>query len=142
MDDFPDLERFRDLCENRIPFNRLLGVRLETMASGSCRLVLPFREELLGDVRRGACHGGVLSMLIDTCGGFAVWSMAGLEARLATIDMRVDYLQPATGTDLCAEGRVRLLGNRVGNAQVTLTPVGRPDEILAEGRGVYNIRKD
>jgi acyl-coenzyme A thioesterase PaaI-like protein len=53
----------------------------------------------------------------------------------------VDYLRPAAARDLYAEATVRLLGNRVGNAQVALWSEGSPDEHVAEGRGVYNIRR-
>ena len=58
--------------------------------------------------RRKAIHGGVLSMLIDTCGGFAVWSRCNLNDRIATIDLIVDYLKPAVETDLVAEAIVNL----------------------------------
>jgi len=40
-----------------------------------------------------------------------------------------------------AEATVRLLGNRVGNAQVVLWSEGSQEEHVAEGRGVYNIRR-
>ncbi|MFW5837855.1 MAG: PaaI family thioesterase [Desulfovibrionaceae bacterium] len=138
----PDIDRFRDLCENRIPFNAMLGVRMDALTPGFCRLLLPFQEDLVGDTRRGACHGGVLSMLADTCGGFAVWSLRRIEDRIATIDLRVDYLKPAVRCDLAAEAHVRLLGNRVGNAHIIITPADAPGEVLAEGRGVYNVRTD
>ena len=131
----------RDFIENKIPFNHFLGVKVRSLEQGKCTLAIPYRPELLGDSRRKAIHGGVLSMLIDTCGGFAVWSMCDLDDRIATIDLRVDYLKPAVETDLMAEATVKLLGNRVGNAQIIVYPDGKPETILAEGRGVYNIRR-
>lgn len=137
-----DLDSFRDLIENQLPFNKLLGIRLLSLEPGLCKLFIPHRAELIGDARRGALHGGVISTLVDTCGGFAVWSMCDITDRLSTIDMRVDYLKPALGEDdLVAESRVRLLGNRVGNASTVVHSRGQPDVILAEGRSVYNIRR-
>jgi len=136
-----DFSALLDLIENRIPFNRFVGVRVRSLERGRCKLYIPYRPELLGDIRRKAIHGGVLSMLIDTCGGMAVWSMCDINVRLATIDMRVDYLKPAVDTGLVAEAVVKLLGNRVGNAHIVVYPEGNPDFILAEGRGVYNIRR-
>lgn len=136
-----NIEAFRDLIENRMPFNRYLGIKLLSLEPGICKLYIPYKAELVGDFRRGALHGGVISTLVDTCGGFAVWSMCELDDKLSTIDMRVDYLKPAFGNDLVAESRVKLLGNRVGNASTILYSRNDPETILAEGRSVYNIRR-
>jgi uncharacterized protein (TIGR00369 family) len=136
-----DLEAFRELIEEGIPFNKFLGLKLLYLGDRQCRLLLPFREELLGDSRRKALHGGVLSTLVDTCAGFAVWSSGSIDDRISTIDLRVDYLKPAVETDIVSESRVKLLGNRVGNVHTVVWAVNDPEVILAEGRSVYNIRR-
>ncbi len=130
-----------NFLEHKIPFNRYLGIKVETAANGSARLFLPYRPEFTGDARRPALHGGILSTLIDTCGGMAVWTCCRVEDRIATIDMRVDYLRPAPQEELVAESRVRLMGNRVGNVQTRVFTRESPDKIIAEGRAVYNIRR-
>ncbi|NCC23663.1 MAG: PaaI family thioesterase [Deltaproteobacteria bacterium] len=132
---------FRRLIEEGIPFNAFLGLKVLHLEPGDCRLLLPFRSEFVGDARRGALHGGVISTLIDVCGGFTVWSRGHVDDRVATIDLRVDYLMPAVDGDIVAHGRLRLLGNRVGNAQVEVFSREHPDRLLAEGKGVYNIRR-
>ncbi len=136
-----DFAVLADLIENGLPFQKMLGIRVVEIVEGRVRLRIPFRQDLVGDARRPALHGGVISTLADVCAGFAVWTRCSLEDRIATIDLRVDYLRPATAHDLYAEATVRLLGNRVGNAQVVIWSDGGPDEPVAEGRGVYNIRR-
>jgi uncharacterized protein (TIGR00369 family) len=136
--DFAVLKR---LTEEELPFNKFLGIQVLEFSEGLARMRLPFKPELIGDPRRPALHGGVISTLVDLCGGFAVWTRCRLDDRLATIDLGVDYLRPAPAAPLIAEGTVRLLGNRVGNAQVIVWSEGAPDEHLAVGRGVYNIRR-
>jgi uncharacterized protein (TIGR00369 family) len=136
-----DFQVLADLIENGLPFQKMLGIRVAGIEEGRVRLFIPFREDLIGDARRPAIHGGVISTLADVCAGFAVWTRCRLDDRIATIDLRVDYLRPATARDLYAEATVRLLGNRVGNAQVVLWSDGSPQEHVAEGRGVYNIRR-
>ncbi len=136
-----NIEAFRDLIENQLPFNKFIGIKLLSLEPGLCRLYVPYKDELIGDTRRGALHGGVISTLVDTCGGFAVWSMCDITDKLSTIDLRVDYLKPAFGNDIVAESRVKLLGNRVGNASTVLYSRDDPETILAEGRSVYNIRR-
>ena len=99
--------------------NHLL--KFQMVRKALCRsLFIPFCEDLIGDARRPAIHGGVISTLGDVCAGVAVWTRCKLDDRIATIDLRVDYLRPATAHDLYAEATERLLGNWVGNAQVVL----------------------
>jgi len=136
-----DFKALADLIENGVPFQKMLGIRVSEIAAGRVKLFIPFREELIGDTRRPALHGGVLSTLADLCAGFAVWSCGHLNDRIATIDLLVDYLRPAAAQDLYAEATVKLLGNRVGNAHVVLWSKETPDQYVAEGRGVYNIRR-
>ena len=46
--------------EDHVPFNRLLGIRGESAGNGRGVLLLPVRDEFIGDSRRPALHGGVL----------------------------------------------------------------------------------
>lgn len=139
------MERFEELVEfieEKIPYNRFVGLKVESVKPGYARLRLPFRKEFIGDTRRPALHGGVLSMLIDTCGGVALWSHCSPADRIATIDMRVDYLRPGPEDDLLAEGWVELMGNRVGNVAIKVVGAKTPDTVVAQGRAVYNIRRE
>lgn len=136
-----DFKTLAELIEGGISFNRVLGIKVVELGEGLVRLRVPYREELIGDSRLPALHGGVISTLVDVCGGFAVWSRCRLDDRIATIDLVVDYLRPAPAADLYAEATVRLLGNRVGNAHVAVWSEGAPEVHVAEGRGVYNIRR-
>jgi len=126
----------------QIPFNRYLGIKVDALQKGFARLILPYRPDFVGDIRRHALHGGLISTLVDTCGGAAVWSCCRIDDAIATIDVRVDYLRPAPEDDLIAEGTVKLLGNRVGNVHVKVRSAKYKSKTLAEGRGVYNIRRN
>jgi uncharacterized protein (TIGR00369 family) len=125
--------------EEHVPFNRLLGIKGESVQAGYAVLVLPVREEFVGDPRRPALHGGVLSALIDTAGGVAAWSALGGGESVSTVDLRVDYLEPArVAGALRAEARLVRKGNRVCHVRVALTQDGT---LVAEGAGVYNIHR-
>jgi uncharacterized protein (TIGR00369 family) len=126
--------------DEEIPFHKYLGIRVEELRTGYARLVLPFRPEFIGDKRRPALHGGLLSTLVDTSGGTAVWTNFPPSARISTVDMRVDYLNPGPPEEIVAEAEVVRLGNRVGVVHVTVYGRSDPSTIVAEGRGVYNIR--
>ena len=127
------------VMEHVIPFNRLLGIRGESVEKGKAVLVMPVRPDHVGDVRRPALHGGVLSSLIDVAGGLAAWSVLGNEESVSTVDLRVDFLETAgLGADLRAEGELIRKGNRVCHVRVAVTQAG---VLVAEGRGVYNIHR-
>jgi uncharacterized protein (TIGR00369 family) len=133
-------EVLRQVMEELIPFNRYLGVKLTESREGFARLEVPFREELIGDPMRPALHGGVLSALADAAGGAAVWTgLADPEARISTIDLRIDYLRPTRLVTVVAEATVVRLGNRVGVADVRLFNIDAPDVTVATGKGVYSI---
>ena len=127
------------LMEQAIPFNRLLGIRGEEAGPGRGVLVLPVRPEFVGDPRRPALHGGVLSALIDTAGGVAAWTALRAHETISTVDLRVDYLEPA-GLDapLRAEAELVRKGNRVCHVRIAVTQAG---VLVAEGRAVYNIHR-
>lgn len=127
--------------EEGIPFNRYLGLKVVDLSLGHCTLRVPYQPALVGDASRPAIHGGVISTLADTAGGLAVFSMAGaLDARVSTVDLRVDYYSPAPLEDLYAVAEVVRLGNRVGIARIAIH-AGDATRVLAEGKGVYNVHK-
>ena len=124
---------------DQVPFNRLLGIQGESAGSGRAVLLLPVRDEHLGDVRRPALHGGVVSALIDTAGGIAAWSALAQGEAVSTVDLMVDYLEPGrVAGPLRAEAELIRKGNRVCHVRVRVTQDG---VLVAEGRGVYNIHK-
>ena len=134
-------EKVIEFMESHVAFNRYLGVRVLEMEAGHVVMKLPFRNELVGDPFRPALHGGVVSTLLDTCGGAAVWSAAEEGDRVSTVDLRVDFLRPGPLEDLLCDATVLRMGNRVGVADMKVTSVSEPDRVIASGKGVYNISR-
>jgi uncharacterized protein (TIGR00369 family) len=127
------------VMEERVPFNRLLGIKGEAAEPGRAVLVLPVRPDFVGDFRRPALHGGVLSSVIDTAGGMAAWSALAPGETVSTVDLRVDFLEPAgLAGQLRAEAVLVRKGNRVCHVRIRLTQDGK---LVAEGTGVYNIHR-
>ena len=136
-----DPAELRAVFERAIPFNRFLGVQVLDIGEGSASMELPYRPELIGNPLLQALHGGVMSTLLDSCGGVAVWSQVGVNDMVATVDLRVDYLRPGLPENLRAVGQVVRLGNRVGVVSLRAFHPGREDRPVAAGTGVYNIRR-
>jgi uncharacterized protein (TIGR00369 family) len=132
-------EELMRLMEEHVPFNRFLGMRGHSIGIGTCVLTLSVREEFVGDPRRPALHGGVVSSLIDTAGGLAAWSALAPGESVSTVDLRIDYLEPAgLGADLRAAADLVRKGNRVCHVRIAVT---QAEVLVAEGRGVYNIHR-
>ncbi len=135
-----DFEALKAFMEEHIPFNALLGIRLVYADEGEAHLSIPFQPHLIGDPFRPAIHGGVLSALIDTAGGTAVFTLMDLGDKCSTVDMRIDYLRPGRSADLLCRARVLRMGNRVAAVQAAVYQEGE-DEPIADGRAVYNIKR-
>lgn len=111
-------ETFRQVIEDRIPFNRHLGLRLRRLdkAKLEVELALELKPEHIGNAVRQMAHGGLLAALVDAASGSAAALTLDdlLQApTVATVDMRVDFLKPAQGQRLTAVATVMRSGRTV-----------------------------
>lgn len=130
-----DFAKLKEIIEDGLPFNKLLGIRVEELREGLVTLRVPFKPELVGDPRRPALHGGVLSSLVDVCGGFAVWTSCHLEDRIATIDLSVDYLAPCPGPGPLRPGHGAPFGQPRGQRTCGAVERGRRSAANGSARG-------
>lgn len=127
------------LIEEMIPLHKFLGVKVIEIEDGYCKLRFPFREELLGNFLTRRWHGGIIATAMDSVGGAAAMTtLTSAEDKLATIDMRVDYLRGTSETDLVVEGFLVRNGNRI---IATSMKAWQEDEkkLVAEARGMFSV---
>jgi uncharacterized protein (TIGR00369 family) len=79
-----------------LPHCRYLGMQLTALSTERVEMFVPYAENLIGNPKTGVVHGGVITTLLDTLGGLAVMAAAPEGRPVATLDLRIDYLKPAT----------------------------------------------
>jgi uncharacterized protein (TIGR00369 family) len=79
-----------------VPHNRALGMVLLEVDDHRAMYRLPYDRKLVGNPETGVLHGGAISSMIDACCGTAVLMALPQPMPLATLDLRIDYLAPAT----------------------------------------------
>lgn len=97
-----------------IPHVAELGMTVAHAARGMAIMKLPYHERLVGNPETGVIHGGAVTTLIDTVCGLAVITAPDEPSRVATLDLRIDYLRPASPQrDLFARAEVYKLTRHV-----------------------------
>ena len=144
----PDLQQAVASFFQRIPFNQVLGIELDELSHERVTMHLPMKPELIGNFVHGILHGGVISSLLDVCGGAmaligafanhqhlpAAERMSKL-SKLGTIDLRIDYLRPGRGTRFTASATLLRSGNKVAVVRSELH--NESDTLIAVGTGTY-----
>jgi uncharacterized protein (TIGR00369 family) len=139
-----------EMFEERIPFNAVLGLRIDKLAASGVSGHLAMRPELIGHFAHQRLHGGVISATLDAMAGLAVMAAIGARhldeapaerlrrfGKLGTIDLRIDYLRPATGARFQLRGEVLRLGSRVATTRMQFTDA--EDKLLATGSAAYIV---
>jgi uncharacterized protein (TIGR00369 family) len=133
-----------------LPFNRLLGLKVEFLEIDRAGFSFTMKNELIGNTVHGILHGGVISTVLDTTGGMTATGSA-LErmrnhskdeiikwiARVGTIDMRVDYLRPGRGSQFHSTGTVMRTGRKVAVTRMELK--NQENKLIAVGTGTYIV---
>jgi len=140
---------FREMHES-LPFNRLLGLKVEYLRTDGAGFSFTMKDELVGNPVHGILHGGVISAVLDATGGMTITAsamerMQGLSheeiarrlSRMGTIDIRIDYLRPGKGTRFTSTGTIMRAGNKVAVTRMELR--NQDDVLIAVGTGAYMI---
>ena len=143
-------EALRDVFEDRIAFNRILGFTIESFDPDEPRVRFDMRPELIGHFLFGRLHGGVTSAVLDATAGFALMCAIADKHRdepaeqvmhrftkMGTIDLRIDFLRQGIGERFHAKARITRLGGRIGSTQMTLT--NETGLLIATGAASYVI---
>ena len=126
--------------EQAIPIHRWLGVKvLELEENGYCKMLFPYREEVIGNFMSKRWHGGMIATALDSVGGAtAMTTVTSHEDKLATIDIRIDYIRGTSPTDLIVTSELVRSGNRIIATNMQAWQENE-QKLVAEGRAMYSV---
>ena len=101
--------------------------------AGSVTLRLRIRPEFCRLPGRPELHGAIVAALVDISGHAAI--AAKVLHSVATIDMRVDYLRLAGGTEIVAVATAVKVGRTIGVVDVRITDDQK--RLVAIGRAAF-----
>lgn len=144
------LAAVREVFSEKIPFNKVLGLQVTSLAHDCPTTRFEMRRELVGNFTRGILHGGVISSVLDVTGGLTAFLSllrkpegASMQerierfARIGTIDMRVDYLRPGMGQWFESKGQILRAGNKVAVTRMEIH--NDAGDLIACGTGAYTV---
>jgi uncharacterized protein (TIGR00369 family) len=131
------IEQIQDIL-NSSPMIRFFGVTVSAADAekGTVTMTMPVRAELERLAGTGQYHGGAIAAFIDIVGDFALAVTLG--GPVPTINLRVDYLRPASGGALRGAAATRRLGRTVGVVDIDV--FDSQDRLVAVGRGTYGAQ--
>lgn len=131
-----------------IPFNQMLGLKLDHLDEKSVTMSFAMKKDLIGNFLQGILHGGVISSVLDMAGGMVVMASAihnhpsasiaeltALVAKCSTIDLQISYLRPGKGDLFTAKAELVKGGRYVSFTRMTL--LNQDETVIATGNGTY-----
>lgn len=92
----PTLELINQWFGNIVPHNKWLGLRMVELIDNGAVAELPHDDKLIGNPEMGFLAGGAITSMVDATCGAAVFMTLHKPLRIATLDLRIDYLKPTT----------------------------------------------
>ncbi|KQM28210.1 MULTISPECIES: PaaI family thioesterase [unclassified Sphingomonas] len=116
-----------------------LGIGYQAHGADWCELLLPFRDDLIGDPARGVLASGPIVTLMDMATSVGVWLKRGAFLPHATLDLRLDYLRPATpGRTVVGRGECYRVARQVAFVR-GIAHDGDPHDPVAHVAGTFML---
>ena len=144
------IEGFREIYEEKIVFNKTLGLKLVKVTPEGVEARIDMRPELVGHFAYNRIHGGVISAVLDAIGSAAVMAALAAKhmdetpakrlerfAKLGTIDLRIDYLRPGIGEYFDIHAQCLRVGSRVGSSRMEF--LGPDGSLMSTGAAAYIV---
>jgi uncharacterized protein (TIGR00369 family) len=114
-----------------------LGMQFRAYGDNWVELELPYAETLIGDVETGVIASGPIISLMDSATSLSVWTAIGEFRPQVTLDLRVDYMRPATpGKSVIGRGECYKVTRSMAFVR-GIAHDGDPDDPVAHVAGTF-----
>ncbi|MEO6218384.1 MAG: PaaI family thioesterase [Sphingomonas sp.] len=132
---FPELENY--LRDGVSGHGHRLGLLYRMHGPDWVELGLPYSPEQIGDPESGVIASGPILSMMDMATSLSVWLKLGTFRAHATLDLRVDYLRPATpGKTVIGRGECYRITRSIAFVRGQAHD-GDPDDPLAHVAGTF-----
>jgi uncharacterized protein (TIGR00369 family) len=109
-----------------------LGAWLVEVKPGHVIIELPFSGKVTQ--QQGVFHGGAIGAIGDSAGGYAALTLMPEHSEVVSIEYKINFVRPAKGQMLRAEGQVLRAGKSVSVSRVDVFAIeqGPTDDIKSE----------
>lgn len=123
-----------EIVRRAIPWAADMGLSVEDLAAGRCRVRLPFHPR---HVRPGGTLGGPALLALASFAAYgAVLSVVGRLEETSAVTLTGTFLRPAAG-DVVAEARVVNQGRRLVYTETRLFAADEEERLLAHVTATY-----
>lgn len=134
------ITQLMDSIARYVPHNQALGIRFVSSAPGHVIMALPYDPKLVGNPDTGVIHGGAITALLDGTCGVAVFERVGQPVPIATLDLRIDYLRPATpGREVLARAECFRVTRNIAFVRCEAFHEGNQAEGVAVANGTFIV---
>jgi uncharacterized protein (TIGR00369 family) len=129
------VERINKIVNNS-PFFKLISMQIRDIGAGYSVIEIDLAQKHLQPF--GYVHGGVFASIIDAAAFWALYyDIDEKDAGATTVDLKLNYLEPAQSGKLIAKGRRIRMGKTLGYAEVEVSDEN--EKILAHGTSTVII---
>lgn len=119
--------------EIKFPFLEHIGAKLKSCGDGKAEVELLTQEYHLQHL--GFIHGGVISTLMDNTGWYAAVSTLDDDYTAVTMEIKINYLKPASGKHLIASAAIKREGRTTSFVTIEIHDEGK---LIAFATGTYS----
>jgi uncharacterized protein (TIGR00369 family) len=104
---------------NRLRFNRLLGMKVTRVHKDGVTVECAMRDDLMNAAH--ALHGGVFATLADASVGISLHRHLGGTRAITTVELKINYFRPVTQGRIFARCRLVRIGSQICVGAVELS---------------------
>ncbi|MFO8101576.1 MAG: thioesterase family protein [Dehalococcoidia bacterium] len=149
--EFSDLvSYFNKIDDERPSFTSFLDFKIESPDFDHPIISFKIRDNLVGNLIFRTLHGGIIASMLDALGGHAIFlqvfkQVRGQQvekqikrvSRIGSIDLRIDYVRPGTGSNFTVTGTTLRTGNKIAVIRTELH--NEEGKLIAVGTGTYTV---